>query len=624
MELDWRIRATLSMLWLVAKYCVDVTWGFTVRVIISLGWQILVSLGVLAVISFGIFPNFTMMVMTTICSTWCSMFWWKKEQPAPVVIQVQTPLTPVEHVEKVREPYVWSDVLGKLASADDIVRGIQWAAQYFSALLVFFSLLCVVFLSYSMSQKIYKVIVGSVGNKKNRGYCDYGFGGYVPETMIKGSMFQKGRMPKFQCEIWILLPGEVKYVRAGVGFRVADKIYTACHVVVDAISVLLRTEFGEVEVSQGVFYQLADADLAYTLWTNETFQKLQLTSGKFSTVCVDEGNGTYVMTDAWEKRSMGLLTSNPSFGYVTYKGSTTAGFSGAPYYLNNTIYGLHLGSQGYNVGLDASYVVALIRSRQEDSAQYLERLLDRQGKGGKYDYKWAGDGSQTLIVRANGRYLQVAADSDIGARIMGMKMDTTGALGDDYDYENYSSDSEDSEDADEGPVMNTLPHAAEVVEHAPMANFMVRDDLEIGGQPISENGMMAAGACPGRLVIALGDTPREQPCTSQKEQRRPHLMARTYIDTRQTNSSGMVVPESTRARQNKVTSSTKTDAKNNTRKSRRKNANLQLLIALARMPPGEREQLLRKTPEHILKSISSQRSGTSTGRQLPVVVSSAD
>nr|QXV86569.1 hypothetical protein [Solemoviridae sp.] len=80
--------------------------------------------------------------------------------------------------------------------------------------------------------------------------------------------------------------------------------------------------------------------------------------------------------------SLGVLRDKPDlFGYVVYSGSTLPGFSGCAYVggAGDTVYALHLhggaANTGYSLRLAYVTLLSVLRVRQEESGEFLERIF---------------------------------------------------------------------------------------------------------------------------------------------------------------------------------------------------------------------------------------------------------
>lgn len=200
------------------------------------------------------------------------------------------------------------------------------------------------------------------------------------EKMVKASPLTPTKfIPPFQCEIWISDGAE--FVRSGNGFRCSEnQVMTAWHVVAEATEVKLRTPGGDVEMGVSRFRLMA-GDIAVVSLTQVEMSRLQLSKPKLAACAVVRGMGVFAQIVSYGQQTMGMVQPYDAFGYVTYSGSTIQGFSGAPYYLGNTVLGMHIGSQAQNLGYDGSYLAALVRSTKE-STQWLETQMLRASRKG--------------------------------------------------------------------------------------------------------------------------------------------------------------------------------------------------------------------------------------------------
>nr|AYP67541.1 hypothetical protein [Blue fish point virus] len=209
---------------------------------------------------------------------------------------------------------------------------------------------------------------------------------FVPEKMIPGNNFQlNAQMPKFQVEIYGSVDG-TKFYPIGQGFWVEEYIVTAGHVIYDFTTVKLVRGENEVSVPTDHFV-LRDGDLAVLPVQPGLTSKLQLSKGKLARQGATKDGGLMAQIVAFGQRSSGFINPYEQFGYCSYMGSTVKGFSGAPYYLNNTIFGMHLGGNNTNLGYEGSYIRSLLKPTaqirgsgvsNEDSVDWLIEQADRE------------------------------------------------------------------------------------------------------------------------------------------------------------------------------------------------------------------------------------------------------
>lgn len=253
---------------------------------------------------------------------------------------------------------------------------------------------------------------------------------FGPEKMLPGSMFEKAVMPKFQCEIHGSRGGSEFHVR-GQGFRTETGICTAAHVVsdLDEIKIVVGDKFvilPKNEETEDDFLQL-EGDLMMIFLEDKHFGILGMTKPKLSALAVTEGSGLMAQVVACGQRSMGFLTPlEDKFGYIEYQGSTVGGFSGAPYYVNNIVFGMHLGGHVANIGYDAAYLRSLLnpskRTIKEDGLAYVgedsEEWLNEQIERSE-NFQWSQSpfSPDEYRVKINSQYYFV--DDDVFGRMYG-------------------------------------------------------------------------------------------------------------------------------------------------------------------------------------------------------------
>lgn len=235
------------------------------------------------------------------------------------------------------------------------------------------------------------------------------------ERAIAGSAPSRGvQSPRFQCEI-----RSVGGALIGQGFRASvggqDVIVTALHNVDD--EVMIQSPAGKVLIKRDDFKLRPQADVAFLPYEGRVSvlalgkAKLQAKSETQMASIHSNGEGT-----------IGCIEDLSMFGLVKYTGTTYPGYSGAPYFFGNNIFGVHLGTNGtINFGLEATYLEVLIQvdaevenpAGVEDSEDFLYGQLTRGKKG---EWKATGDPDQ-ISVKMNGKYHLVDITSDIGGKI---------------------------------------------------------------------------------------------------------------------------------------------------------------------------------------------------------------
>lgn len=212
---------------------------------------------------------------------------------------------------------------------------------------------------------------------------------YLPERMVPNNVFQRiNKIPAFQAEVYGF--DDNKWYLLGQCFWVDEGIITASHVIDNFDLLRLRTENGTVDLNRTDFED-GEGDFAVCKEVSEVTRKLPgLCKARLNKLAVTKNSGLMAQCVGNGQKSFGGLDESPNFGVITYTGSTVKGFSGAPYYVNKTIFGMHIGSQNdVNIGYDAAFlrtclnptrkIVANGPVTQESSDEWLMDQAERFG-----------------------------------------------------------------------------------------------------------------------------------------------------------------------------------------------------------------------------------------------------
>lgn len=201
------------------------------------------------------------------------------------------------------------------------------------------------------------------------------YGARNQEARIQGSTLEECPVgPKFVCKILADLGSDEGFVLIGHGFFLKSKhgirFYTASHVVEKCVlKCRLLSVASYVDVEVGSFVTLEGQDCAYI---DVGIQQLMVTLQCKAAMYVPwvESRGQIVTVFASGYSSNGFLKKIQGSVEVSYGGSTLSGFSGAPYYVGNRVFGIHLGDggSGKNYGLSIGFVLAALRKRVEEAA----------------------------------------------------------------------------------------------------------------------------------------------------------------------------------------------------------------------------------------------------------------
>lgn len=213
-------------------------------------------------------------------------------------------------------------------------------------------------------------------------------GSYSEEKAMPNSHYEiVPVLPGFQAAVLVSLDG-ITYKENGQCFWVDEGLLTAAHVVEGYdYCCIYRDEKHKIEVPSSVF-EMGQGDYACCRDPIRITQKVGLSKAKLAGVGIEKGSGISANIVARGKRSIGFLDQHTQFGFVTYSGSTTSGFSGAPYHLGRTIFGMHLGADSVNMGYEAAFlktelrpsrvIKKLVDLKAEDSASWLVEHLGRE------------------------------------------------------------------------------------------------------------------------------------------------------------------------------------------------------------------------------------------------------
>lgn len=233
---------------------------------------------------------------------------------------------------------------------------------------------------------------------------------FTPEKMQPGSQFEsKANMPGFQCEVHVSSESS-RFFPSGQAFLVEEGLLTAAHVVTDVDSIMLVKGGVEILVKPEDFTRL-DGDLALLKVPQQMVQKLGLSQAKLSQYGIGVKSGLMAQVYSFGRQSFGFVDKYDQFGYCSYGGSTVKGFSGAPYYVNKMVYGMHLGGDVCNLGYEAAYIKSVLKPtasivRNQESSE--DWLID-QARQNPEDlfYERSPYDPDEYRVRLNGRYHMV-------------------------------------------------------------------------------------------------------------------------------------------------------------------------------------------------------------------------
>lgn len=224
---------------------------------------------------------------------------------------------------------------------------------------------------------------------------------YVFERQVDGSEYFNTEAPRFQAEVEILSEG--RWMKSGVATCTELGVITCFHVIAAASGTRLKFDGKYVEVEPSQWKHCEDVgDLVVANVKVQGMKQARLAKNTPS-----GENSTMVMIHNGKMASIGPLRSH-TFGMVKYGGSTARGFSGAPYYMGNQVYGFHVGAESVNVGYDATFVkIANASYIEESSDAYYGELISQ---GVSHRVEVSKGNPDEVYVHIRGHYVLMDAD----------------------------------------------------------------------------------------------------------------------------------------------------------------------------------------------------------------------
>lgn len=181
---------------------------------------------------------------------------------------------------------------------------------------------------------------------------------YIAESMMPGSSFSAGTLPKSQLAFCI--PHGFSETHVGYGVRVKGVVVTAKHVLEPLLGkdILVRTDQGAALWNVSYTVSTNFPDVAYCFIDDNILSKLGVTVA--TAIRGDlEAPGIATMYGPLGKSS-GVVRKNPSaLGYLLYEGSTIGGMSGGGVWIGPHLVSIHHGVIG---GVNSSTIMPFIMS----------------------------------------------------------------------------------------------------------------------------------------------------------------------------------------------------------------------------------------------------------------------
>nr|QHA33728.1 hypothetical protein [Atrato Sobemo-like virus 6] len=235
------------------------------------------------------------------------------------------------------------------------------------------------------------------------------------ERMMAGSDFFNAPIPNFQAEVHVAFNGLYHFsgncacvTVPGLGDRAI--LVTAAHVLSGASHVRVKTARASLDIDLSRWVQAINCtDMSVVVITNDEKSTLGLSSGKLRAAAMT--TRAYAHVNSRGRAAIGYVRESPDdtdFGRIVFDGSTIKGYSGSPYYMGNVIFGMHTGYNTMNGGMDAAYMVCMLKfairqnliagENPEDSDAWVEDQLmkgrdhkiTRTGGGDEWQVKLAG------------------------------------------------------------------------------------------------------------------------------------------------------------------------------------------------------------------------------------------
>ncbi|APG75953.1 hypothetical protein 1 [Hubei sobemo-like virus 13] len=231
---------------------------------------------------------------------------------------------------------------------------------------------------------------------------------YIPERYVEGSEYAPKIEPKFQVGIWVNRKKDKNWTFIGNGWRLGKTLITVTHNTTEDDTLRIRSATGFLDLESERFRDLG-CDLSAADIADGEWSKLQVTSARIPKLALTHPQVVYVGSSGMA--SSGMLKPYFANPHLVYEGSTKPGFSGAPLYTGNIVYGMHVGAGSSNMALDSNWIAA-IAFRNESSEEFiLQELFARHKRTGK-NIKFHGTAPGESWIMYNGKY-RVFDDEDI-------------------------------------------------------------------------------------------------------------------------------------------------------------------------------------------------------------------
>lgn len=199
----------------------------------------------------------------------------------------------------------------------------------------------------------------------------------IPESIVDGSSITPRTPPN--CQVTLAVARDNSLHAIGCGIRTEFGLWVPDHVIAGHTELYIVTKAGYKRLSEDLVNSATrfGLEMLNIPVPPDMFSNLQVSVAKFGPLRIAGDHALAVGPDG--KGSMGRLEPAEKFlGYLVYRGSTLAGFSGAPYMVNGRVVGIHIhGGPRGNGGQEALYLLSLFkiesRMKDESSEEWFEQ-----------------------------------------------------------------------------------------------------------------------------------------------------------------------------------------------------------------------------------------------------------
>lgn len=241
---------------------------------------------------------------------------------------------------------------------------------------------------------------------------------YEAESMMHGSEFRISKPSSCQANLYTKMCGKEVYIGVVFVMRCGplQVLITAGH----NIDVICGNWFvqgmgGVLRGEASAWKRLSNYDVAYKVLSLNEVSTLGLKTAKSGVI--GQRDTPVVTCTASGIQSVGQLKTAESCGLLDYEGSTLKGFSGAPYVIGNTVYGVHVaGTKRANVGINANLISLLIQKLEavqvESSEDFYVDEIHQMRKSGKFAWTYSHpmEHDEVIFMDRKGRFHTVDAE----------------------------------------------------------------------------------------------------------------------------------------------------------------------------------------------------------------------